>query len=66
LHVVKKKGDKPEHVSFLADGDEDPRLEFLEKLEREQEKKEEEEFKREEREEKIRAKKSWVKAGGKI
>ena len=32
LHVVKKKGDKPEHISFLADGGGDPRLEFLEKL----------------------------------
>lgn len=32
LHIVKKKGDKPEHISFLADGTEDPRPEFLKML----------------------------------
>lgn len=29
VHVVKKRGGKPEHVSFLADGTNDPRPEFM-------------------------------------
>lgn len=32
VHVVKKRGGKPEHVSFLADGTNDPRPEFMAKL----------------------------------
>jgi len=32
LHIVKEKGAKPEHISFLADGMEDPRLKFLKAL----------------------------------
>jgi hypothetical protein len=32
VHVVKKGGGKPEHVSFLADGPNDPRPEFMAKL----------------------------------
>jgi len=32
LHIVKKKGAKPEHISYLADGTKDPRKEFLKSL----------------------------------
>ncbi|OQA64721.1 MAG: hypothetical protein BWY38_02972 [Ignavibacteria bacterium ADurb.Bin266] len=32
VHVVKEKGTKPEHFSFLADGTDDPRPEFMAKL----------------------------------
>ena len=32
VHVVKEKGAKPEHFSFLADGTNDPRPEFMAKL----------------------------------
>jgi hypothetical protein len=32
VHVVKEKGAKPEHFSFLADGTNDPRPEFMKKL----------------------------------
>ena len=32
VHVVKEKGAKPEHFSFLADGTGDPRPEFMAKL----------------------------------
>lgn len=32
VHVVKEKGAKPEHYSFLADGPNDPRPEFMTKL----------------------------------
>jgi hypothetical protein len=32
VHVVKEKGAKPEHYSFLADGPNDPRPEFMAKL----------------------------------
>jgi len=32
LHIVEKQGEKPEHISFLADGNEDPRLKFLQAL----------------------------------
>ena len=32
VHVVKEKGVKPEHFSFLADGTNDPRPEFMKKL----------------------------------
>jgi hypothetical protein len=32
VHVVKEKGAKPEHFSFLADGTHDPRSEFMVKL----------------------------------
>jgi len=32
VHVVKDKGTKPEHFSFLADGTNDPRPEFMAKL----------------------------------
>lgn len=32
VHVVKEKGAKPEHFSFLADGTNDPRPEFMTKL----------------------------------
>lgn len=32
LHIVKKKGAKPEHHMFLADGKDDPRKQFIEKL----------------------------------
>jgi len=32
VHVVKEKGVKPEHYSFLADGTNDPRPEFMAKL----------------------------------
>jgi hypothetical protein len=32
LHVVKKQGAKPRHISFLADGTKDPRLKFLKAL----------------------------------
>ncbi len=32
VHIVKQKGAAPEHYSFLADGTDDPRPEFLEKL----------------------------------
>lgn len=32
LHIVEKKGDKPKHVSFLADGGKDPRPEFMQAL----------------------------------
>jgi hypothetical protein len=32
VHVVKEKGAKPEHYSFLADGTNDPRPEFMAKL----------------------------------
>ena len=32
VHVVKEKGAQPEHFSFLADGTDDPRPEFLAKL----------------------------------
>ncbi|OQC17725.1 MAG: hypothetical protein BWX72_00368 [Firmicutes bacterium ADurb.Bin080] len=32
MHVVKEKGAKPEHFSFLADGTSDPRPEFMARL----------------------------------
>ena len=32
VHVVQKKGAKPEHFSFLADGTNDPRPEFMARL----------------------------------
>jgi len=32
LHIVRKEGEKPEHISFLYDGGKDPRKEFMEKL----------------------------------
>ena len=32
VHIVKQKGAAPEHYSFLADGTDDPRPEFMEKL----------------------------------
>jgi len=32
LHILEKEGSKPKHISYLADGSEDPRKEFLEKL----------------------------------
>jgi len=32
LHVVKKKGDKPKHITFLADGGKDPREDFIKEL----------------------------------
>ena len=32
LHIVEKQGEKPKHISFLADGKEDPRLKFLQAL----------------------------------
>ena len=32
VHLVKKKGARPEHFSFLADGTKDPRPEFMTKL----------------------------------
>jgi len=32
LHIQKSKGSKPEHYSFLAEGDKDPRKEFVSKL----------------------------------
>ena len=32
MHMVKEKGAKPEHFSFLADGTNDPRSEFMAKL----------------------------------
>ncbi|MBU0761069.1 MAG: DUF2779 domain-containing protein, partial [Nanoarchaeota archaeon] len=32
LHIVKKKDDKPKHISFLADGRTDPRNTFLQAL----------------------------------
>ena len=32
VHVVKEKGARPEHYSFLADGTDDPRPEFMAKL----------------------------------
>jgi len=32
LHIIEKKGDKPKHFSYLADGKEDPRLDFIETL----------------------------------
>ncbi len=32
LHVIKKEGQKPKHHSFIAEGSEDPRLRFIEEL----------------------------------
>jgi len=32
IHIVKEKSAKPEHVMFLADGKDDPRKEFVQKL----------------------------------
>jgi hypothetical protein len=32
LHIIKKKGAKPEHISFIASGSDDPRPEFLKAL----------------------------------
>jgi len=34
LHIIEKKGQKPEHHYFLAEGSEDPRKEFLNQLEK--------------------------------
>lgn len=32
LHIIEKEGSKPKHVSFIAEGSEDPRPRFLEEL----------------------------------
>ncbi len=32
LHIIEKEGSKPKHISFIAEGSEDPRPKFLEEL----------------------------------
>jgi hypothetical protein len=32
LHIIEKKGDKPKHISFLAEGNKDPRKDFVKAL----------------------------------
>ncbi|MBU1864549.1 MAG: DUF2779 domain-containing protein [Candidatus Omnitrophica bacterium] len=32
LHIIRKEGDHPEHISYLAQGDADPRMEFYKSL----------------------------------
>ncbi|MBI4095856.1 MAG: DUF2779 domain-containing protein [DPANN group archaeon] len=32
MHIIEKENGKPKHISYLAEGSEDPRKEFLEKL----------------------------------